>query len=156
MKKFFLTLFLVAGAFSAQLSAQNPARLILWHRDGTQTRVELYTRPSVRVTKDSVIVSSPIVTLKYTASTVLRFTYENIPDGIETVEKDDAFRKASGKLFFSGAAKPSQVRLYGVDGRQYPINVQETNGGLTLLLSGIPAGVYILKVNDKTCKFEKK
>ena len=151
-----LFVFLLAGTFCYSYS-ENPVRLVLWHSDGSQTRVELYTRPQVKISTDSVWVTSPVATLKYACSDVLRFTYENVPTGISSVQqKAKDFQVSNGRIYFSGKAKSSQVHLYSIDGKEQPINVTVTDEGLCMPLSQVQSGTYLLNVNGKTCKFEKK
>lgn len=146
----------LAMAFTCHLSAfANDGALVLWHADGSKTNIELSQLPQVRFENNKVLVTSSVLNMEYDADDILRFTYEEaasedagLVDGIASVQGD--------RLLFHGVKSADQVSVYSVNGTRIPVSLSSVNGKQSLSLSSIPSGVYILKVNGKSCKFTKK
>lgn len=152
-EKLLLALFLFVSVAGL---AQKKSTLVLWNKDNTQTRVQLSTRPQVRITSDSLLVISPVATLRYAAADVLRFTYENVVStNILSLSTNEKLRLTGNALLFSGNVKADAVKLFTLDGRSLPVSLQATNGGWKLSLTDVPAGSYVLNVEGRTCKFVK-
>ncbi len=146
----------LAIALTCQTSALAQSKaLVLWHADGSKTTVELSQLPQVRFENDKVLVTSSVLDMQYDAEEILRFTYEDgtgedagLIDGIASVQGD--------RLSFRGATSAEQVSVYSANGTRIPVVLSSANGRQSLSLSSLPSGVYILKVNGKSCKFTKK
>lgn len=161
MKTFYLTfmrmmaLALLVGATS-HVHAQEQSTLVIWHADGTKTRVALYTRPQVTFSEETVSFKSSVLNLQYPASNVLKFTYEGTPaTSINTPKEEILYRQDGEFLCFDPSVSTDKVCLYTSGGVRVPIQVQQTERGLSLSLSSIPSGVYLLSVDGKTSKFVK-
>ncbi len=50
--------------------------LVLWHKDGTTTDVQLNLKPKVEFTDDKIIITSNVLNMEYPKSDILRFTYK--------------------------------------------------------------------------------
>ena len=59
-------------------------------------------------------------------------------------------------MVFHGIASTSKVAVYNSNGIRVPARLSAAGDGVTLSLSSIPQGVYILSVNGKTSKFMKR
>lgn len=155
MKKKILT-FMFMFALGITTFAQDNVTLILWHPDGTTTDVELYKQPLVQFHNDSVFITSPVLDLKYDVKDVLRFTYKGEGTGISRSQSEVGFSQENGQIVFHGVKSPNQISLYTINGMRIPIRLVAADGKVSLSLSTIPQGVYILSVNGKTSKFTKK
>lgn len=136
--------------------AQGSATLVLWHADGRTTDVELYTQPQVLFQNDSVFVTSSVVDLKYADREILRFTYKGKGTGIHTPNASVNYSQEGDRLVFHGITSADKVALYTTNGIHVPVHLIVAGDGVTLSLSSIPQGVYILNINGKTTKFTKK
>lgn len=138
------------------IHAQKNSTLVLWHADGTQTRIELLKQPQVTFDGDMICFNSPVLNLQYPASNVLKFTYEGLTTAISDPQAELSFHQDGERILFDSSVKPSSIALYTADGARVPVSLQSTANGAVLSLSGIPSGVYFLSVNGKTSKFMKR
>lgn len=148
--------------------AQEQSTLVIWHADGTKTRVELSKKPEIYFgnsywdgedyqDEKSVFFYSDVMYLRYPATNVLKFTYEKTPStDINAPQDGTTYRKEGEHIYFDESVTPDKIALYSSNGVKVPVQIQQTERGFSLSLSGIPSGVYMLSVNGKTSKFVKK
>ena len=135
-----------------------PRTLVLWHVDGTTTDVALSNMPKVEFTKDKVRITSFILDMEYPRTDIIRFTYkggEDIQVGIDQASQAPDFIREGDRLIFHGVRSADKVTIYTIDGKRVPARLTESAEGVTLSLSSITRGVYILNVNGKTSKFTR-
>ncbi len=144
--------------FSIQGWGDEVETLHIWMADGTETTVQLYTRPQIIFGSDVVRVTSPVQSLEFPASDVVRFTYSGIPIATEvnSIQDEASYRQEGENLYFSGQLTPDKILLYSSDGKILPVNIRQAGSRLCLSLSSIPQGIYILSVNGKTSKLSVK
>lgn len=155
MKKYLLTLAMMLG-IGIHALAQGNATLVLWHPNGTTTEVELYKQPRVRFLNDSVFITSTVLDLKYDAKDILRFSYKGNGTGISLPQSETNYQQENGQLVFNGVKLSDHVALYTTNGIRVPVRLSSANGHVSLPLSSVPKGVYVLNVNGKTTKFTRK
>lgn len=149
----------VIGLLSLASLAQaqsNQSALVVNHKDGTQTRIELATRPKVSFVTDSVNIVSSTVTLKYAVADVAFFNYVNAGSGILSAKNDATYRLDGDNLYFSGVSSSEKIILYTTDGKRLSAKLMSVESGFCLSLSGLPSGIYLLSVNGRTTKIIKK
>jgi hypothetical protein len=155
MKKTILSLSIMA--LSALSAFAGNATLVLWHFNGSQTKVELSVKPNLKISADSLTISSPTVTLRYASTDVYRFSYENVSTGVKTVQMGKLNpRMDGGYLYFSGIKANAPVRLFSTQGKELPVTLTPCDCGMRLSLNTLPAGVYLLTIDGKTCKIMKR
>lgn len=154
MKKI-LTLFLFLLAFSQQAMAQDKATLVLYHADGTTTDVALYLKPRVVFDGDLVRITSTVLDMEYPKSNILRFSYKGSGTGITAPKNEANYTREGDRLVFHGISSSDKVAVYTFDGIRVPVRLSTTIDGVSLSLSSISKGVYVLSVNGKTSKFVK-
>ena len=135
-----------------------PRTLVLWHADGTTTDVALSNMPKVEFTGDKVRITSYILDMEYPRTDIIRFTYKDdaiIQVGIDQTPQSPDFTREGDRLVFHGVRSTDKVAVYTTDGKRVPVNLSESTEGVTLSLSSIPRGVYILNVNGKSSKFTR-
>lgn len=138
------------------LRAQENSTLVLWHADGTQTRIELFKQPRVTFGDGTVDIISPVLSESYPAANVLKFTYEGQGTGISDAQADQPYSSDGERILFDPKVSPDQIALYTSDGVRVPVRIRQTSRGAVLPLSSVPTGVYMLSVNGKTSKFVKR
>lgn len=129
--------------------------LVLWHADGTQTDVQLYTQPQVKFQGDKVLITSTVLNMEYPKSDILRFTYKGSFTGINNPTVKANYAEQDGQLIFNGVKPQDKIAVYTVSGIRVPVTIQRTGDTAVLPLSAIPSGVYLLNVNGRTSKFTK-
>lgn len=77
--------------------------------------------------------------------------FSSTPTGIATAEADKAAAAISNGSLCVEAPAGSRVSLYTPDGRLVGSYVKG-NSGAEALCGNLPAGVYIVNINGKTCK----
>jgi hypothetical protein len=154
MKKI-LTLFLFLLAFSQQAMAQDKATLVLYHADGTTTDVALYLKPRVVFDGDMVRITSTVLDMEYPKANILRFSYKGSGTGITAPKNEADYTRDGDRLVFHGISSTDKVAVYNSDGIRVPVHLSAASDGVTLSISSIPKGVYVLSVNGKTSKFVK-
>ena len=152
MKKI-LTLFLFLLAFSQQAMAQDKATLVLYHADGTTTDVALYLKPRVVFDGDMVRITSTVLDMEYPKANILRFSYKGSGTGITAPKNDADYTREGDRLVFHGISSTDKVAVYTTNGIRVPVCLSAASDDVTLSLSSIPQGVYVLSVNGKTSKF---
>lgn len=135
--------------------AQNRATLVLWHADGTTTDVALYVKPKVEFKNDKVIISSNVLNLEYPKSDILRFSYKGGDAHISTPQKDIDYSIEGDRLVFHGITAIEKVTIYTANGIPVPVHFSVDGDSVTLPLSSIPQGIYVLSVNGRTSKFNR-
>jgi hypothetical protein len=147
--------FFLAVALSVPVWAQQPANLVLRHADGTQTKVDLYAKPVVHITADSVIVTSSLAVLKFLSTDVIGYAFEKTATGISNPEDHFGLHSEGGNVYFHADGKKPNVGLYSLDGRKMPVRMKSVAAGYGLSLTDLPSGTYIVKVNGRTFKIVK-
>ena len=144
----FLALLLVGIGLRAQT-------LVLHHADGTTTDVQLYLKPRIQFQNDRVLITSSVLDMDYPKDNILRFSYRGVTTGIETVKNKADFSRENGQLVFHGIRQSDKVAVYNASGIRVPVAITRQGDDVTLPLSAIPSGVYVLSVNGQTSKFTK-
>ena len=130
--------------------------LVLWHVDGTTTSVALNQMPRVEFLGDKLRITSSVLHMEYPRSEICRFTYKRKKDihvGVAQTEHAAIdFQRDGDRLIFQGVRKADGVEVYSPDGKRIPVKLAESAQGVSLSLSSIPRGVYVLSVNGKTSK----
>ena len=153
MKKLVIAFLTLATASVSSLRAQT---LVLHHADGTTTDVELYTQPRIEFQNDRVLITSPVLSMEYPKQDVLRFTYKgSVITAIEQPRAEADYTRDAGQLVFHGIKQVDKVAVYTANGIRVPVNITRRGSDVSLPLSQIPQGVYLLSVNGRTSKFTK-
>lgn len=129
--------------------------LVLWLADGTQTDVQLYTQPQVKFQNDKVLITSTVLNMEYPKENILRFTYKGGSTNISSPTGKANYSQQGEQLVFRGIKSDGKVAVYTANGIRVPVTVTRSGDSVTLPLSAIPSGVYLLNVNGRTSKFTK-
>ena len=152
MKKFIIVL-LILLACSLHSFAQDKATLVLYHADGTTTDIALYLKPRVVFDGDLVRITSTVLDMEYPKSNILRFTYKQNVTGISSPKNKADYTRDGDHFVFHGISSTDEVTVFNSDGISVPVHLSAASDGVTLSISSIPKGVYLLNVNGKTSKF---
>lgn len=143
--------------WSNMVFAQSNKVLVLWHADSTKTRIQLFTRPVIWFGKDVVDIKSPITTLQYPANSITKFTYENDETlSLKGIDGNPLYKQEGNSLYFDKRINASDISLYSYDGKRMPAKFVQTTSGMSLPLTEVPSGIYLLSVNGQTFKIIKR
>ena len=133
-------------------------RFYVWLQNGEVHGYDLEEHPKVKLGKKEFTLTTSLQTVKYEAADVLRFTLqeESIEDGISVPKtmEDVQFRKDA--LSIAGCMPHSPVRIYDTAGRMIQTAQTDGEGNLTLSLTLLRKGIYIIKTNNTTLKIQKQ
>lgn len=130
--------------------------LVLHHANGKTTDVELLTMPQVKFQNDKVFITSSVLDMEFSKEDVLTFTYKGGTSGINNPKAKVDFSKENGQIIFHGIKPLEKVALYNTKGIRIPVKILRNGDTITLPLSSIPSGVYLLNVNGRITKFTKQ
>ena len=158
MKKKFLLLLLALTGSTAWSTLQAQVKLVVQNQDGTAVETALDEIRTLQFQQDGFRLNGwdgqPMSS--YSFSKVRKIVFSNTSTGVGEVVSDVPVLKAKVKdrlLKVEGwnAGTPAALAVYSVSGtcayRAASWNGEEIN------LSGLPVGVYLLKVNQETLKF---
>ena len=133
--------------------------LVLWHANGKTTEISLSKKPRVTFSADKVLVKGSGINFEYSANDIIKFTYkkEDVVNDIDAPNNEVNFFRDEEHIVFNGIKSTDEVALYKLNGSRIPVQlIHSDDNKVTLSLSGIPSGIYILKVNGKTTKITKQ
>lgn len=133
--------------------------LVLWHANGKTTEISLSKKPRVTFSADKVLVKGSGINFEYSANDIVKFTYkkEDVVNDIDAPNNEVNFFRDEEHIVFNGIKSTDEVALYKLNGSRVPVQLTHSDDNkVTLSLSGIPSGIYILKVNGKTTKITKQ
>lgn len=129
--------------------------LVIWGAEKVLQRVDLKTKPVVKLLDDKYVVTGEGISLEYKLTDLRRFTFENLNTSVGKV-KGATRTVDGGKIILCDAANAAAVSLCTIEGRQVPVKLVRDADGMALYLDNLPAGVYLLTVNGQTTKLTKK
>ena len=145
---------LLALSFGGSAHAQ---RLVIWQKDGSKVSYELDDQPRTTFTTDELVITTAKATISLLLPQIQRYTYEDVETGVRDVRKEGINISHKGDdIIVRGLAKGKSVTVYGVDGKQLLTKQSDGSGRLTLSLSKVSAGVYMIKADEITYKFSKR
>ena len=88
---------------------------------------------------------------------IQKMVFDNVNTGIDNVKSEKADGIAisydGSSIKVSGCAEASQLRVFDIAGR--PVISESIKGEAVISTENLSSGVYILRVNNKTFKFNK-
>lgn len=136
-------------------------RFYVWMRDGEVHSYDLEERPEVTLGDPIFKLTTTNNTMEYDAANILRFTLEDetvvdVTTDISTPDKTNNIKFQTGTLHFTGCGHNSLVRIYDTTGKLVQSAQTDGDGNLSLSLSSLRAGVYIISTEKTTIKIQKK
>lgn len=159
MKKRLLILVAVFAYLCNTYATAGFTTLQIWQRDGGKTDVQLMNEPRVKISNDSLFVTSSLSRVALPLSNVLRFTYFNkgASNVIDITNGSKVpYTQHGDVLSFTGQKQGAQVLLLSSDGKLMAKYNCDDNGALSLSLGSLPPGVYLINTPVGTCKFVKR
>lgn len=133
------------------------SRLVVWRSDGSKIVYSLSEHPKTTFTSEGVVITTNTVSITYPLPQIVKYTYECISSGIESVtNEDEVLVSQDGYNFrFCNLKENTPVQVYSVNGSL--ISAQKNKGRhFTISLGDHANGVYIIKVGDTSYKVIKR
>ena len=141
------------------VAANEPIRsLVVWAKDGTRVAYALAEKPKITFTETDLVIKSKGIEVNYPLGNMLRFTYDSsAPTAITDLKTDKGnFKFEGNSLLFPSLKANGNVSVYSADGSLVMKKTVRKDGEFVLSVSGLNAGVYMVKVNNVTYKISKK
>lgn len=135
----------------------NAQRLVIWQKDGSKVNYNLDEQPKTTFTKDDLVITTATATISYPLAKIQRYTYEGGTLSVRDIKEDGVSISHSGDhIVVKGLTSGKTVIVYRVDGTQLLTQRSDSSDRMTISLSSLPAGVYIIKADEITYKFLKR
>jgi hypothetical protein len=155
MKKILLTATLMA--FITSWSFAEP-QLKVWKKDKSTVLFALAEKPVTTFSGNKLIIKTSTATVEYPLADILRYTYEGVETGIETIESENSVvvRQEPDKLQLTNLKSDTEVYLYNASGRLLDILKSNGTDAVTISIASRPQGMYIVKCGNETIKLMKR
>ena len=159
MRRYFF-LFMILFSSGCCL-AESAYQLVLEKKDGSTIRYVLSDKPVVTFAGTQVQVKSAKAETSYERSDVSRYYFEDVANGIDVVTDDDSSLRidysSADRLTAYGLSDAGAVGVYDLAGRLAPAGICVSDNAVTIDLSVLPAGVYVITLpNHPTLKIKKQ
>ena len=134
---------------------------IVWMNETVKHSYALSEKPKVTMDNGVFTLTTTQTTVTYNATDVLKFTLGDKDGGIVDVD-DIAVKTELGvdrqadRLIFTGCKPNSVIGIYSLDGRLADQQRADGDGRAEVSLSGLKAGVYVVKSDSITFKIAKR
>ncbi len=152
-----LTLLLLpAQTLLARVAEENVTCMVLTLTDGTINRFALTDAPMVTYEGDNLVVSAGEEQFTTALSGISQLTFEQVPTGInEMSEESPKPVFTPGQARFEGLKTHATVNIYTIDGKMLNSMRANEEGIVSIDLSTLPQGVYILRTPNQSYKIKK-
>lgn len=159
MKKVFIHFCLSLLMFSMAVPtfAGEPTGLHLFFADGSDKWFLFTQQPVVTFSKSELTISTSDATFTYTFDDVAEFQFGNPDPDVITGQISITPRIVHhGNTILIYGTRVDAVCLYELSGRKLAACVQRQGDAVSISLQSLPAGVYIIRINNQTIKVSKK
>ncbi len=152
-----LTLLLIpAQALLARVAEENVTCMVLTLTDGTINRFALTDTPVVTYEGENLVVSIGDEQFTTTLSGISQLTFEQVSTGIsEMVGESPKSAFTPGQARFEGLKTHAIVSIYTIDGKMLSSMRANDEGTVSIDLSTLPHGFYILRTPNQSYKIKK-
>ena len=140
--------------------ASGSHQLLVKKTDGSTIRYVLADEPVVTFSGTKVCIKSTKAEASYERSAVSKYYFETISDGIAEVTTsptDLRFDYSNAdKVTIYGITEASSVNVYDVTGKQMPVLITSSAEAVSVNLSSLSSGVYVIALpNHPSIKIKK-
>ena len=131
--------------------------LIILQKDGSKVYYNLDEQPITTFTTDELVITTSMASFSYPLASISRYTYEGGALGISNTEAQGISISQNGDgIFVTGLPAGKSVTVYGVDGKPLLSKRSDGSNRLSLSISKLPVGVYVIKAETVTYKITKR
>ena len=160
MKKTLLSLMLALAAMTVQAQDEY-STLVVETMEGTKLEISLQKAPKVQMTDNAFIITCGEEIIGYTYGEVRKYYFKlSKYVNVEPVADERTIRVTfvdNATVVISGVDNPEVIRLYTLNGARVVPQVEVVEGVITVSLSALDAGFYILNIdNEQSFKLLKR
>lgn len=152
-----LVFILLLSPLSMAIAEDADSKLVVWKSDGSKVTYTLSEQPKTTFTSEGVVITTSTVSVAYPLAQIVKYTYEGITSGIESVKNDggELVSQDGYNFRFSNLKEDTLVQIYSVNGSL--ISTYKSEGKqITISLGDHANGVYIIKVGGTSYKVIKR
>lgn len=125
--------------------------------DGQRLFVYLEDQPLVSFSEGKLVVQTTKETISLPLSTVKKYTFESVQDGIENLRNTEVVIKRDGEILtITGLDKKSVIGVFASSGKLMKNITANDSFEVKVSFHDFPAGVYVLNIDGANYKFTKK
>ena len=154
-----LVALVLLGFITAKAHAQSTVKgVVIETAGGQRTEYALTETPRLTYDGNTVTLTTTKVSVDYTASNILKVMLTDISStGINDVESSlGNILLSNDEVRMSGLAADESVTLYNTNGMLLSTWKATSTGELTINLSDLSRGIYIIKTNHQSFKVTRK
>ena len=152
MRKTLLSLLLAFIAIAVQANDEY-STLVIETMEGTKFEISLQKKPKVQLTDDKFIITCGKEITGYTYGEIRKFFFKLSGNLEVNPSADDRIIRVTfvdnTTVTISGIDNPEVIRLYTLDGSPAKPRVEVNDAIVTVSLSTLDAGIYILNIDNK-------
>lgn len=150
-------LFLLGIMFLAvPLFGQNT--LTIHQKDGQQFNYGFDDKPVIIYTATDLVLKTTMTELQFPLASIAKFTFTDIEDAVSPIkDSSSAQLKLDNYMVSITGTKPDvAVSVIGSDGKTIGTYKTDAGGSVTFSIADLPQGLYIINIDNLTCKILKK
>lgn len=154
---FLLSLVCMTGAFAVN-EVTDYAYVVLWNADGTCNVYKCADRPMIIPEEENLRFLVNDTEVLFPCTEVLKITFSTTPEvdtAVEEVKQNACFDLTQNYVKVTGLDDAKMVSIYSSDGKRM-LNAKPSNGEVTIDISHLKKGVYIVQCGKTNFKFLKK
>lgn len=144
------------AVFSSATVSDTEQNVVVELKTGEKMILSLGSSPHLTFDDDSVNISAGETTARLHAGDISRITFQNISTAIERIDGKGEIKNIAGMIVAEGLKAGSIINLYDVSGILHSSARVDGNGIISLDMSSLPVGVYLIQTGETTFKFVKK
>ncbi len=157
LTSFLLSLVCVAGTLSAD-EVKDYAYVVLWNADGTCNVYKCADRPMIIPEEENLRFLVNDTEILFPCTEVLKVTFSKTPEvdtAVEDVKQNTCFDLTQNHVKISGLDDTKTVSIYSSDGIRM-LNAKPSDGEVSIDISHLKKGIYIVQCGKTNFKFLKK
>ena len=156
MKRHLYLLFLIIAAISQSAHADDKVLQVV-QTNGEVINIKLKEEPVTTYSNGNLVIRTTKTTITYPLEQVKCYKYKKVTDGIcPQPSMETTFSEDGETLFFKGLKPNTRIAVYSTSGQLVHMMNSGEQNMVTVTISSLPTGVYIVKANDVTYKISKR
>ena len=146
------------GKVGASDKIEDYIYVFIWNSDGTNCVYKCADRPAIIPTKECLLLRVNGTEIQYPINEFRKFSFgktEDFESGIQTPSTQAVYEITQNAVRISGLKNTVTARIYSADGKNVS-SEKSSAGRVTLDISQLKAGVYVVKCGTENFKFLKK
>lgn len=134
----------------------NAQTLVVWQTDNSKAYFNMEDEPKTTFEETDLVITTKTNVVRYPLSKILRYTFEGESLGIKEVKEGGVLlSQHKDDITVTGLPKSGIVNVYSTDGKLLLSKHSDGSDRITISLSSLPSGLYIIKAGSINYKYMK-